>query len=343
MSSELRDIKHFVVFGSGSAGRRHARALRRLFPDARIQIVKRSSSLQPTQQLEGEGIEIVSEPNAALGLRPDLVVIASPATMHAGDLQSALPYCQKILLEKPLAHNLADANLILETLRKSSSSIQVGYHLRFSETPLKLLELCSDTSLGDLLSASFGYGQHLSLWRKDVDFRSSVTARSDLGGGVLLELSHEIDAIDMLVGKIVSIENAQISTDASITDGIVDTLVDAHMATDLGVVVSLHLDMTSTTPWRTWKLQFSNGGLRANLLSGEIFRINSDKSEDLVFKASDDERDSAARSQISSFMADGHLGGNLEQSHFVMRTIDAIRRSAEIDASVVVDKDYGSM
>lgn len=101
MSSELRDIKHFVVFGSGSAGRRHARALRRLFPDARIQIVKRSSSLQPTQQLEGEGIEIVSEPNAALGLHPNLVVIASPATMHAGDLQSALPYCQRILLEKP--------------------------------------------------------------------------------------------------------------------------------------------------------------------------------------------------------------------------------------------------
>jgi hypothetical protein len=115
------------------------------------------------------------------------------------------------------------------------------------------------------------------------------------------------------------------------------------MVTDLGVDVLLHLDMTSATPWRTWKLQFSNGGLRANLLSGEIFRVNSDKSEDLVFKASDDERDSAARSQISSFMADGHLGSNLEQSHFVIRTIDAIRHSAEINASVVVDKDYGSM
>ena len=110
MSSELRDNKHFVVFGSGSAGRRHARALRSLFPEARIQIVKRSSSLQPTQQIDSEGIEIVNEPHAALGLRPDLVVIASPATMHAGDLQSALQYCQKILLEKPLAHTLGTAS-----------------------------------------------------------------------------------------------------------------------------------------------------------------------------------------------------------------------------------------
>ena len=343
MSSELRDIKHVVVFGSGSAGRRHARALRRLFPEARIQIVKRSSSSQPTQQLDGEEIEIVNELIAALSLGPDLVVIASPATMHARDLQSALPYCQKILLEKPLAHNLADANLILDTLHKFPSSVLVGYHLRFSETPLKLLELCSDASLGDLRSASFGYGQHLSLWRKDVDFRSSVTARSDLGGGVLLELSHEIDAIDMLVGKIASIENAQISTDASITDGIVDTSVDAQLVTNSGLKVSLHLDMTSTTPWRSWELQFSNGGLRANLLSGEIFRVNSDKSEELVFNASDDERDSAARSQISSFTAEGHLGGNLEQSHFVIRIIDAIRYSAETHASVVVDQDYGSM
>ena len=62
-----------------------------------------------------------------------------------------------------------------------------------------------------------------------------------------------------------------------------------------------------------------------------------------MFKASDDERDSAARSQISSFMADSRIDNNLEQSHFVMRTIDAIRRSAETNASVVVDKDYGSM
>jgi hypothetical protein len=343
MSSELRDNKHFVVFGSGSAGRRHARALRRLFPEARIQIVKRSSSLQPTQQLDGEGVEIVDQSSAALSLRPDLVVIASPATMHAADLQSALPYCQKILLEKPLAHNLADANLILDTLRKSSSSVLVGYHLRFSETPLKLLELCSDASLGDLRSASFGYGQHLSLWRKDVDFRSSVTARSDLGGGVLLELSHEIDAIAMLVGQITSVENAEISTDASITDGIVDTSVDAQLVTDSGLKVSLHLDMTNTAPWRSWELQFSKGGLRANLLTGEIFRVNSDKSEELMFKASDDERDSAARLQLSSFMADTDLLDNLEQSHFIMRTIDAIRRSAETNASVVVDQDYGSM
>ena len=134
MSPEPRDHKHFVIFGSGSAGRRHARALRRLYPEARIQIIKRSSSLQPTQQLDGEDIEIVNEPNAVLGLRPDLVVIASPATMHAGDLQSTLPYCQKILLEKPLAHNLADANLTLDTLHKSSSAALVGYHLRFSQT-----------------------------------------------------------------------------------------------------------------------------------------------------------------------------------------------------------------
>jgi predicted dehydrogenase len=343
MSLDLRKIEHVVVFGSGSAGRRHARALRRLFPEARIQIVKRSSSSQPTQQLDGQDIEIVDEPIAALGLRPDLVVLASPATMHAGDLQSALPYCQKILLEKPLAHNLADANLILDILHKFPSSVLVGYHLRFSETPLKLLELGSDASLGDLRSASFGYGQHLSLWRKDIDFRSSVTARSDLGGGVLLELSHEIDAIDMLVGQITSVENAEISTDASITDGIVDTSVDAQLVTDSGLNVSLHLDMTSTTPWRSWELQFSKGGLRANLLTGEIFRVNSDESEDLVFKASDDERDSAARLQLSSFMADSYLHDNLEQSHFVMRTIDAIRRSAETNASVVVDQDYGSM
>jgi predicted dehydrogenase len=343
MNSEAQSKQHFVVFGSGSAGRRHARALRSLFPNARIQMVKRSSSVQPMHMLDGENIEIVHDVDAALTMHPDMVVVASPATLHAGDVLATLPYCQKILIEKPLAQNLTDADLLLEALQKFSGSILVGYHLRFSETPRKLLELCSDGSLGEMLSASFGYGQHLSLWRKEIDARNSVTARADLGGGVLLELSHEIDAIDMLVGQLSSVKRAHITADALIADGIVDTAIDAELITVSGVDVTLHLDMTSTVPWRSWQIRFAKGSLNANLLTGEIFRVDHGGVERLVFKASDDERDSAARSQISSFMSVNHSYSNLKQSHFVMMIIDAIRRSADAKESVVIVPRYGSM
>jgi hypothetical protein len=96
-------------------------------------------------------------------------------------------------------------------------------------------------------------------------------------------------------------------------------------------------------PWRSWQIRFAKGSLKANLLTGEIFRVDLDGVERLVFKASDDERDSAARSQISSFMSVNHSSSNLKQSHFVMMTIDAIRRSANTKESVVIVRDYGSM
>jgi hypothetical protein len=343
MNTSDPHIKSFLIFGSGSAGRRHALTLRELFPSSLIQIVKRSPSLQPTQQLIDADIHIISDPQSALLQRPQLVVVASPATFHRDDVLLALPHCQKVLIEKPLSHNLASASLLLQALQRSPASIHIGYHLRFSETPLALLALSSDTNLGSLQSASFGYGQHLSLWRANVDPSQSVTARADLGGGVLLEWSHEIDAIDMLVGTIASVNSAEIVADSAIADGLVDTKVDVKMTSTSGVDLSLHLNMHDETPWRTWRLNFRNASLEANLLSGEIHRIDHKNSKTKIFQASKDERGNAAKSQTMSFLSSDMASSNLAQGHSVMKTIDAIRSAAETKQSIMIAAHYGSM
>jgi predicted dehydrogenase len=43
-------------------------------------------------------------------------------------------------------------------------------------------------------------GQHLSTWRAGTDYRSSYSARSAEGGGVLRDLSHELDLLTWLLG-----------------------------------------------------------------------------------------------------------------------------------------------
>ena len=53
-----------------------------------------------------------------------------------------------------------------------------------------------------MLSVRSSVGQYLPEWRKNTDYRKGVSARQDLGGGVLLELSHEIDYIQWIFGEI---------------------------------------------------------------------------------------------------------------------------------------------
>jgi len=56
--------------------------------------------------------------------------------------------------------------------------------------------------VGKIYSVRAEIGQYLPSWRPESDYRYGVSAQQKLGGGVLLELSHEIDYISWIFGKI---------------------------------------------------------------------------------------------------------------------------------------------
>ena len=54
--------------------------------------------------------------------------------------------------------------------------------------------------IGNILAVNVYAGQYLPNWRSNSDYRDGVSANKSLGGGVLLELSHEIDYVIWLFG-----------------------------------------------------------------------------------------------------------------------------------------------
>jgi len=162
-----------------------------------------------------------------------------------------------MLVEKPLSDSLEGTDRLLEQCRKAGVVLQVGYCLRYDAALVAAREALLAGQIGRLLCLRTEVGQYLPDWRPDRDYRSSVSARADLGGGALLELSHEIDYAIWLGGAIVSVlaRLGQVSDlDINVED-VADLLVEFGG----GAIGQLHMDMIQQAPTRLCRLIGTHG------------------------------------------------------------------------------------
>lgn len=172
-----------LVIGYGSIGRRHTRVLREL--GCHVGIVSRHAlAEEPT---------FSSLRDAVAEIRPDYVVIANETSLHrrtVGELVGA-GFRGAVLIEKPLGDGPAvDVG--------SFSSAAVAYNLRFH--PI-LMSLADELAGQRIVAAEVYCGQYLPDWRPDSDYRSGYSADPARGGGVLRDLSHELDYLLWLCGS----------------------------------------------------------------------------------------------------------------------------------------------
>lgn len=324
-------MDRFLVIGSGSAGRRHALCIRTLFPNARIALVKRSNSFQPLDLIRSSNIDILASLKDGIATQPSFVAIASAATLHHTDLEQLSRSCSAFMLEKPIAVNSKVGHEIRKLAVERRLRITVGHHLRFSDTPLRLHEEILRQGKNSLTSVSLAYGQHLRHWRPGVSADKSVTARKDLGGGVLRELSHEIDAISYLAPRFQVVQKSQLSFDGAPTDGRVETRADFTLSGS-GIQSQIHLDMTTDVPYRHWDAVFPTFTIRADLLAGSVTKILNDGSTEILYIAEPGERDRAARSLLTFAITGEHdsaIGScDVAQGVHILNTIEAIEKSA---------------
>lgn len=339
-------IERIIVIGSGSAGRRHALTFREIFPDSHIDIVKRSRSVQPLESLKDRRINTLKEIPQIDNNNYDVAVIASPSTFHLADVKTLMTISRTILIEKPLTSDLNSALELQQILNNSGKKSAVAYHLKFSETVIVLKEKLQMSGLGRLISANLNYSQDLLLWRPNVDPRQSVSAREDLGGGVLLEFSHEIEAIHHLIGPIEWVSSKEMSFHGAPTDGKVDTITSFIGETKNGVAISIHLDMLTRPPTREWNFVFENGEVNANLISGEIFMSNRIAKFKKLHQSGPNERDRAGALMLNRFANTSVTTKinlcDIDEGVKVMGVIDAVSRSAQSKRKEIVSVEISN-
>ncbi|MBN2974410.1 Gfo/Idh/MocA family oxidoreductase [Roseomonas aeriglobus] len=189
--------RHFVVASLGSIGQRHLRNLRILRPDARITALRRPESAPVTcDGCDGE----VTSVEAALALRPDGVILAGPAPTHVRLARAFVEQGIPVFIEKPLSHDIIGLDELAAVAARGAIPVMVGYNLRFNPSLNALRQDLLGGAIGKVLAVRAEVGQYLPDWRSNADYRQGVSARRALGGGPILELSHEIDYLYWLFG-----------------------------------------------------------------------------------------------------------------------------------------------
>ena len=255
----------FLVIGTGAIAQRHIQNLKILFQDSIVGNLS-SSGKKDFTSFADIRFETFEE---ALCKTHNFTIIASPAKFHLSQacmfLESNIP----VLIEKPLFTSSDIDEKTLEVLINNKNIIDVGYNLRYLPVLIEFKNILETNNLiGQIHSVSSRVGQYLPDWRPQIDYKDSVSSSKDLGGGVLLELSHELDYLMWLFEDFEKVFcSARNSGQLEIE---VEDNIDALIYTKKGLIINLHMNFLDRYPNRTCIVSGENGYLILDLIRNEI-------------------------------------------------------------------------
>lgn len=218
-------MKKFGILGAnGSIGMRHAKNLQEL------------------------GYETICfDPILANGVKyedvfeqSDAIIIATPTVDHSRDISHALKTRKPIFCEKPISTYV---------LGEFGEINMVGYNLRFHGCVITAKTWLENGDIGLPMWANFTCGQY-------------NTKYSNIGSGVILNWSHEIDLALYLLGR-----GSVVAAAANLTTEMVDFIADISIRHENRCLTSVHLDYVSRPEVRQFIICGTRGQIIVDLLA----------------------------------------------------------------------------
>jgi predicted dehydrogenase len=332
-------IDRLLLVGHGSIGKRHLRIAREMLPHADIRILRHRQKYEEVENSNG----CFSLLDDALAFKPQAVIISNPAPFH---LPMAMAFANigcHLLVEKPLADSLVGIAELKALVEKRRIILQLGYNLRFLPSLDEFRTRIASGLIGRVLSVRSEIGQFLPSWRPDADYRQTVTAQRDLGGGVLSELSHELDYLRWVFGDVVWV-NASLHRQSSLDIDVEDT---AHLILGFSqrdnqnaFIATLNMDFIRHDTTRTCIAIGDRGSIRWNGITGEIEELLAGSTAWCKTFHHAHQRDDSYRTQWKHFLAcinskSQPLVG-IEDGVAVLEIIHAARQSSQLNGARTV-------
>jgi predicted dehydrogenase len=173
-----------------------------------------------------------------------------------------------ILLEKPVSDSLSRLDVLKKAAEKSGSRILVGFQFRYHPTLNKARELIQSGALGKVFTVHAHWGEYLPNWHPWEDYRQSYASRADLGGGVIVTLTHPLDYLRFLLGDVESLWsfNGHISP----LEINVEDAAEIGLRFASGAVGGVHVNYFQRPPVHRLEIVGANGTLRWDNADGAL-------------------------------------------------------------------------
>lgn len=247
-----------LVIGTGSIGRRHFRNLHALgFRDLAVVRSRRRTDAPQREFFTRYRPKVFYDLRAALAEKPDAVFVCNPTSLHVPAALRAIRSGAHVFIEKPISHSRAGVGALIHEARQRKRILYVGYHFRHHPLLKTAKRLLDAGQLGKIHSARFVTAEYLPGWHPWEDYRKSYAARRDLGGGVVLTQSHDLDLIYWFFGK-PRLVTACVRSSGALGIPVDDIAVMTFKTPRCPVVVS-YLDYLSRLPVKGFAISGSRG------------------------------------------------------------------------------------
>jgi len=302
--------KSVLVSGYGSIGRRHVNILSRL-------VSKKNITVLTNQKLSN--YRTIKTLKALNGLDPQYIVICNPTSDHLNKIKFIEKNFKNksVLVEKPLFSKPTKINL-------KKNKYYVGYNLRFNPIINFLKKKIRSKKIWNV---SIFCGSYLPQWRSNINYKESASAKKRFGGGVLLDLSHELDYVQWLFGKI-QIEHSK-SKKLSNLNIETDDFLNLVAKTKKVPSIQITLNYFTRKATRQILIDGKNISLHADLIKKKVIYHDGNKKKIYNFKNSD--RNSEFKKQHLAIMTNKYSDKlcTFKEGKKILYLVDKIRSKSK--------------
>lgn len=279
--------------GYGSIAKRHILNLYKLCKDKKIElsidVLRHSKVSEASVDEKLRYINLVKYGHLNKDDFYDVIFITNPTSEHYKTLKKYKNNAKMFFLEKPAC--------LYVDLRKMSklnidpNKVYVACPLRYKKV---IQYLKSKVDLKDVISVRAICSSYLPDWRKGIDYTKTYSANKELGGGVRLDLIHEIDYLKYIFGsplKVICKYGKYSKLNVNTEDLAVYILEYKNM------IVELHLDYFGKVSKRELEVYTNNEVFDADLINNRIKFANKNKT--ISFRET---RDNFQMSELKHFL-----------------------------------------
>ena len=129
----------------------------------------------------------------------DFAIITTPTFLHKEALNILLIKNISVVIEKPIADTLDELDFFAERIKSQHAFVYIACNLRFLPV-LQFLKIYIETNRQAINEINVYARSYLPAWRPTIDYKKNYSANAEMGGGVHLDLFHELDYTSWIFG-----------------------------------------------------------------------------------------------------------------------------------------------